>query len=200
MLLSPLLHKLEVQPDGVYLHLKGLKYFYQTNFVDKKYDNPICPNLECKLICLSETVLTPTVENNTPWQFESPEYRKEIALTEISKSLMYHELLHYLIGVVLDYKQTPNGHIWLVFRPDSAVSIIQTDPVLILKFQGQKRGGNIITTIVEDFPDIINVSLEDLVPSDSHEMPPTRINMIALAIFHHFNPQMATGFLAEKKL
>ena len=189
MLLSPLLHKLEVQPDGVYLHLKGIKYFYETNFVDNK------------LICLSEPVLTPTVENNTPWQFESPEYRKEMALTEISKSLMYHELLHYLIGVVLDYKQTPNGHIWLVFRPDSAVSIIQTDPVLILKFQGQKRGGNIITTIVEDFPDIINVSLDDLVPDTKcHEMPPTRINMIALAIFHVFNPQMATGFLAEKKL
>ena len=102
--LTSCIEKLETMPDG-WVSLRLKKDVSPFSYLVE------LPDFNAKALCFNATV-------------KSPQHCDDL-LTEIGKNDSYEELLSYVIGVVLDLRSTPNGHIWLVFHRGSELQRFQ---------------------------------------------------------------------------
>jgi len=183
--ISHLLAKLESMPDGWnYLHLKeDVKNMYIMD----------APPM-AKLVCISAKVY-PATYTKTKWLLSK----------EVSENKIYEELLSYAIGVLIDNKEMPNGHIWIVFPFESEREVFQDDPVII-RFKGVKHEGQlaILSNFVDQegfMEDSIMIHIADDEDVDEHgEMTRTPFNIIAQTIQSTIKNAISQDLLKEQKL
>ena len=176
---SSYIQKLEAMPDGcIYLHLKNIQDIY--------LPPPLPTELSgAKLVGLSAKVY--------PASFEE---RKALFTNDVLTQKVYKDLLSYVVGVVIDSQETPNGHIWLVFDKDSEVTSITDTPNVILRFKDTKHEGFTSIANILDFQVIVTVNL--FTSDDDIESP--RICLVAMTILGLVKPKVNSRYLAEKKL
>ena len=186
--LSSLLEKLEFKPDGWnYLHLKDVQDTYSASV----------PQLDAIIVCISAKV------------FPATDMKTKFLLTnEISNNKIYEQLLSFATGVVIDNKEMPNGHIWMVFPIKSEMKRLQDCPNPILRFKGIKREGVTSIVNVDDGGILQDLYMINLIQADDKsikevlqdEFPETPFNTIVYAIQIQLKENISKKFMEEKKL
>ena len=171
-------------PDGWNsLHLKNVQDIYLASV----------PQLDAIVVCISAKV------------FPATDMKTKFLLTnEISNNKIYEQLLSFATGVVIDNKEMPNGHIWMVFPIKSEMKRLQDT----LRFKGIKREGVTSIVNVDDGGILQDLYMINLIQADDKsinellqdEIPQTPFNIIVCAIQIQLKENISKKLMAEKKL
>ena len=121
---------------------------------------------------------------------------------------MKTKILSFATGVVIDNKEMPNGHIWMVFPIKSEMKRLQDCAHTILRFKGIKREGVTSIVNVDDGGILQDLYMINLIQADDKsinellqdEIPQTPFNIIVCAIQIQLKENISKKLMEEKKL